>query len=201
MKFIINKCTRSLKLNMILNTIKSIMGILFPLITFPYASRILGVENIGKYNFSSSVISYFVLVAGLGVSSYAIREGAKFRDDRKAISDFCGDMIAIEIISSVFSYFAFVIFLIIVNKFDNYTILLLILSAQVLFKMIDIEWIYSIFEDYIFITIRSICIQIVSLIALFLFVHSPNDLVTYTLLTTLSNVGMIMINWLFSKKY
>ena len=64
----------SLKINMILNAIKGIMGILFPLISFPYVSKILGVVNLGKYNFSSSVINYFILFAGLGISTYAISE-------------------------------------------------------------------------------------------------------------------------------
>ena len=195
------KHIKSLKLNMFLNSIKSIMGIIFPLITFPYASRVLGVENIGKYNFTTSVINYFLLLAGLGVSTYAIREGAKIRDDRETLSDFCSDMVTIEIISSIISYVAFLILLVVVNKFRDYTVLFFILSLQIIFKMIDVEWIYSIYEDYSFITIRSICIQVLSLIALFLFVHSSNDLISYTLLTTLSNVGMIIINWSFSKKY
>ena len=201
MQLTINKHRKSLKLNMVLNTIKSIMGILFPLITFPYASRILEVENIGKYNFCVSIISYFVLLAGLGVSSYAIREGAKIKNDQNKLFAFCSDMVVIEIISSLFSYCVFLVLLISVEKLSDYAILLLILSAQILFKMIDVEWIYSIFEDYTFITIRSICIQIISFIALFLFVHTSKDLIIYTLLTTLSNVGIIGINWVFSKNY
>ena len=33
---------RSLKFNSVVNLIKTILGIIFPLITFPYASRVLG---------------------------------------------------------------------------------------------------------------------------------------------------------------
>ena len=73
----------SLKKNAILNVIKQILKIAFPLITFPYVSRVLLEDNFGKYNFSLSIISYFQLIAGLGISSYAIREGARIRDDKK----------------------------------------------------------------------------------------------------------------------
>ena len=57
----------SIKINAVLNTIQTLMSMLFPLITFPYASRVLSVESIGKYNFSNSIISYFALLAGLGI--------------------------------------------------------------------------------------------------------------------------------------
>ena len=79
---------KSLKINMILNAIKGIMSIVFPLISFPYVSKILGVENIGRYNFSNSIINYVVLFAGLGISTYAIREGARLRNDKEEIRKF-----------------------------------------------------------------------------------------------------------------
>ncbi|WP_318531731.1 oligosaccharide flippase family protein [Limosilactobacillus reuteri] len=74
---------KSLAVNAILNALRNGLNILFPLITFPYVSRILNVSGLGKYNFSNSIVSYFLLIAGLGINTYAIREGAKFRDDRK----------------------------------------------------------------------------------------------------------------------
>ena len=79
---------KSLKINMILNAIKGIMSIVFPLISFPYVSKILGVENIGRYNFSNSIISYVVLFAGLGISTYAIREGARLRNYKEKLKSF-----------------------------------------------------------------------------------------------------------------
>ena len=62
------------------------MNIIFPLITFPYASNVLQVENLGKVNFASSVCGYFLLFAGLGISSYAVREGSRYVNDGCGIS-------------------------------------------------------------------------------------------------------------------
>lgn len=64
----------SLKINALLNSISSIMAIIFPLITYPYATRVLQAENLGRVNFASSTISYFSLIAVLGITSYAARE-------------------------------------------------------------------------------------------------------------------------------
>ena len=73
---------KSMGLNAALNGIRSVLNILFPIITFPYVSRILQVKGIGIYNFSNSVVSYFLLIAALGVSNYAVREGARIRDNK-----------------------------------------------------------------------------------------------------------------------
>ena len=90
---------KSLTLNTILYTLKSIFSIVYPLITFPYISRVLSAEGVGQYSFSNSVVSYFLLIAALGTSTYAIREGAKIRDDREKFQKFAQEIFSINIIS------------------------------------------------------------------------------------------------------
>ena len=92
----------SLKVNAALNGLKQCLGILFPLITFPYVSRALGEDGFGQYSFSWSVISYFVLFAGLGINTYAIREGAKIRDNKAEINRFCSEAFTIKVNSPSF---------------------------------------------------------------------------------------------------
>ena len=158
---------KSIKVNMILNAIKGLMSIFFPLISFPYVSKVLGVDNIGRYNFANSIISYFILLAGLGINTYAIREGARLREKENEFKQFANEMFSINILSTIISYVLFALLLIIVPKFQCYKTLLIILSLQIIFKTIGIEWIYSIYEDYAYITLRSIIFQIISLILLF----------------------------------
>ena len=73
---------KSLIVNAILNALRMSLNLIFPLITFPYVSRILSVEGIGDYNFASTTVNYFVMIAGLGISTYAVREGAAFKIGR-----------------------------------------------------------------------------------------------------------------------
>ena len=153
---------KSIKVNMILNAIKGLMSIFFPLISFPYVSKVLGVDNIGRYNFANSIISYFVLFAGLGINTYAIREGARLREKENEFRQFANEMFSINILSTIMSYVLFALLLIIVPKFQEYKTLLIILSLQIIFKTIGIEWIYSIYEDYAYITLRSIVFQVIS---------------------------------------
>ena len=73
---------KSIKRNVILNAIRMILSVFFPLITFPYASRMLGVDVLGTVNYTLTFVNYAALIAALGISQYAMREGAKLRDKK-----------------------------------------------------------------------------------------------------------------------
>ena len=88
---------KSIGINAVLNGFRSVLNILFPIITFPYVSRVLLVKGIGIYNFSSSIVSYFLLIAGLGISTYAVREGAKLRENRSKITQFASQVFTINV--------------------------------------------------------------------------------------------------------
>ena len=127
---------KSIKKNAVLNTIKSLLAVIFPLISFPYVSSVLGVESLGKYNFSLSVVSYFLLIAGLGISTYAIREGSAIRYEQEKINRFSSQMITINVITTVLTYLMFFVSILFVPKFQNYTLLLLIFSVEIIFTTI-----------------------------------------------------------------
>ena len=92
---------KSIKLNAILNVMKTVFSLVFPLITFPYVTRMLQVEAMGKYDFSGSIISYFTLLAALGINIYAVREGAKYRNDKEKIDQFASEIFSINVYSTI----------------------------------------------------------------------------------------------------
>ena len=192
---------KSLKKNAFLNVIKTLMGLLFPLITFPYASRILLPEGIGKINFAQSIVSYFSVIAMLGISVYGIREAAKFRDDKVKLSQFVKELFTINMIATVFAYCLFAVLLFAIPKFSEYRILLCICSGTILFTSLGMEWLYTAMEDFNYITIRSIVFQVLSLILIFIFVHKQNDYLIYAGILVLSNVGANILNFIHSRKY
>ena len=192
---------KSLAINAFLNSFRSILNILFPLITFPYVSRKLTVEGIGIYNFSNSVVGYFLLIAALGIGTYAVREGAKYRDNKEKITQFSSEIFTINIFSTLFSYLLLFICLVTVPKLHNYLWCILIFSLQIFFTTIGTEWIYQIYEDYTYITVRSILFQILSIILLFIFVRGPKDYLNYAAITVFSAAGSNVLNFIHVRKY
>ena len=130
---------KSLKVNAALNVIKQLCMIVFPMITFPYASRVLGTFHYGKINFGSSIISYIMLIAGLGVSKYAIREGARVKDDRKRLDELCDEVFSINIISTIAAYTVLLFLMLFWKKLDGYKALLMIQGLAVLFTTIGTD--------------------------------------------------------------
>ena len=192
---------KKLKINVFLNVFKTIMNMCFPLITFPYVSRIIKAENYGKINFASSIISYFLLIAALGISTYAIREGGKIRNDKEKFNKFACEVFTINIIFTIISYALLLILYILWSKLHLYTHLLLIQSLTIIFTTLGVEWIYSIYEDYLYITIRSILFQVLSIVLMFIFVKDINDYIIYASIMVLANVGSNIFNFIHSRKY
>ena len=191
----------NIKLNAVINALRTFINLLFPLVTFPYVSRILNVEEIGKYNFSQSIISYFILISALGIDKYAIREGTKYRDDRVKMSLFASEIFSINILSTIVSYVLLFILLISSQKLHSYLLCTLIFSFQIFFTTLGTEWLYTIYEDYFYITIRSIVFKILSLIAIFIFVRNEGDYINYACITVFAAVGSNLLNFFNAKKY
>ena len=192
---------KSLKLNALLNSIRSILNILFPIVTFPYVSRVLQVKGLGIYNFSNSIISYFILIAALGINTYAIREGARIRDDEKKITKFSSEIFTINVVSTIISYLLLAFCLFIFSNLRSYFLCISIFSIQIFFATIGTEWIYQIYEDYAYITIRSILFQIISICLLFIFVKDSDDYLNYAAITVFSVVGSNILNFIHARQY
>lgn len=192
---------KSLKKNAAYSFIKALMNLAFPLISFPYASRILLPAGIGKVNFANSIIEYFTLAASLGIFSYAAREAVRVRDDRHALNKIFREILIINLISTIFSYILLFISLVFVSKFSEYRTLLIVCSTKILFTTIGVDWIFNVHEEYKYVTIRSVLFQLISLVLLFVFVRTPDDYVAYAFMGVFSSVGSNICNIFYARKF
>lgn len=191
----------SLKGNVILNFINTITGIIFPVITFPYASRILLPDGIGAVNFLTSIVNYIVLFTSLGIPMYAVREVAKHRDNIELRNKITVEITALSIALCLLGYIAVWLLAEFVPRISEASALFYILSLSVLFTGIGVNWFYQGIEDFKFITIRAVIIRTLAALSLFLFVKDRGDLLIYGAITVGSTVGNNVINFVHLKKY
>ncbi|HGL1654065.1 TPA: oligosaccharide flippase family protein [Streptococcus pneumoniae] len=184
---------KSIARNYLLNLIKMTLSILFPLISYPYVSRILSVDGLGAINFSASFVNYFVLIAIFGINVYAVREGAKYRDDKKLLGKFVTEMLLVSICTAMISFSLLTVSLLL-PALSEYRSLILIFSITIIFNVVGMEWFFQLMEDYQYITLRAIIFQILSLIFLFIFVKDRNDIYVYALITVAANAGSQILN-------
>lgn len=191
----------SLGLNAVLNAINSTLRIIFPLITYPYVFRILHKDGIGKVNYASSIINYFVLIAGLGIATYAIREGAKIRNDRSKFNLFFNEVFSINMVSTIISYVLLAILIGVSSNLQRYIPILLVYSFTIILTTIGVDWINTIYEDFLYITIRSIFSYIISLFLLFVFVRAADDIIPYSFITVIQLAFVAIVNFYYCRKY
>ena len=140
--------TKSVKFNFIMNMILTASSFIFPLITFPYVSRVLLVEGNGYVSFATSVLTYFTMFASLGIPSYGIRACAQVRDDKKELSKVTQELLIINIATTLLVSIVFVVTLFTVPQFKEQQTLLWINGATLILNAIGVNWLYSALEQY-----------------------------------------------------
>lgn len=178
------------KRNIIYSTVLTVSGYLFPLITFPYVTRVLGVNNFGICNFYDGVVSYFILFSMLGILNLGIREIARVKHDKRELTKVFGGLITLNLLTTALSIVALLIVGLTVPKLAEHPQMIYIGAAKVLVNTLLVEWFYTGMEDFRYITVRSILVRSVYVVAVLLFVRNSDDYILYFGLTT----GMFVIN-------
>ena len=192
---------KSVKYNFIMNVILTASTIIFPLITFPYISRILLPAGVGKVNFATSVVSYFSMFAMLGVPTYGIRACAQVRDDREELSRTVQEILILNTLVSFFVYSVYFFALWNVPRMRQDFRLFAVMSSTILFNVIGVEWLYKGLEQYSYITARSIIFKFLGLVLMFSLVKDQQDYVIYGAISIVASVGSNLLNFLNLRKY
>lgn len=192
---------KSLKLNFIMNAILTMSSFLFPLISFPYVSRILGPDGTGRVDFATSLIAYFLMFAQLGIPTYGVRACAKVRDNKHLLTKTAHELLIINLVMSAVSYVVLFFAVLFVPRLQQDRALYILVSLTIIFNTIGMEWLYKALEQYTYITIRSIIFKIVSLVAMFLLVQEKDDYVIYGGITILASSASYLMNFVHARKY
>ncbi len=186
------------KSNLIYNTVYQILILLIPLITMPYISRILGVNGIGIYSYTYSIVCYFMILSMIGFNNYGNRTIAKSRDDKKLLTKNFKEIHLLQIITTTIMIFLYFLFLLI-SKSD-YKLIFLLQSMCVLSCMFDINWFFFGLEEFKLTVLRNSIIKIISLALIFVFVKTKNDVWIYTLILSGSTLISQLSLWPFVNK-
>lgn len=191
---------RKIKTNAIFNLIYQLTVIIIPLITTPYVSRVLGVDNVGTYSYTLSIVSYFTLFAAFGLNTYGQRETARFLDDKNKTSKLfwelaCNRFLTTGIVLIVYFSLTFT------ALETSYTTYYLIMTMNILAIAFDITWFFQGVENFRAIAVRNMIIKLLSSIFIFIFVKSNNDLLLYFLINSIALILSALSVWILVPKY
>ena len=171
------KKEHSVTFNFIMNFILTASSFIFPLITFPYVSRILLPAGNGKIDAAAAVVTYFSMFSMLGIPTYGIRACAQVRDDKEQLSRTVQEILCINAVMTALVYVVFGASLYVVPKFAEDRTLLLVMGTTIFLNMAGVSWLYSALEEYAYITMVSLAFKAIGVLLMFLFVHDAGDYV------------------------
>lgn len=178
-----------------MNVVYQLLIYIFPLITTPYVSRVLGVNNIGIYSYTYSIVNFFMLVAMLGMNNYGNREIARIRDDQDKVNRLFSSMYGLQLVTTVVTLGAYIFYLVFICR--QYREIAAIQSIFLISTCVDINWFYFGLEKFKLTISRNVLIKVLSLVFIFLFVRSRDDLWIYTAImggaTLVSQLYLIVI--------
>lgn len=189
---------QSITKNYLYNLFYQILIIIVPLFTTPYLSRVLGAESIGIYSYTLSITTYFILLGSLGVAKYGQREIAYVQDDKQKISKIFFEIVSMRFItlgiSLLLFYFSFC-------TQGNYNVYYRILILEIIANSLDISWFFQGLEEFKKTVVRNTIVKLASIVCIFTFVKSANDLYKYFLIYVLSTLIGNISMWMYLPKY
>lgn len=175
-------------------------GYIFPLMVYPYVSRILGVANMGACNFVDSIVEYFTIISMMGMNILGIREIAKNKDDKEKLNETFSQLFSLNTLSTIVAILILTIAIFTVPKFAAYRDLLYIGIGKLFFNYLLINWFFQGLENFKYITARYIFVKVIFVISIFLFVKTESDVKLYYLLVALTWAGNGIINYLYTRQ-
>ena len=170
--------------------------IVLPIITTPYVTRVFSSEDLGTYGYFNSIVTYFILLATLGVASYGTKEISANR--RNIPQNFWG-IYTLQFSATLLSIFLYIFLCLRVGTMRNPVAYILCLSL--FSKGLDISWLFQGLEDFRKITVRNITVKLVGVGSIFLFVKSATDLYLYVFLLTIFELLGQLSMWIPAREF
>lgn len=192
---------KSLAKNSLYNIIYQMLSLVFPLLSSMYVARIILEDGVGKVAYAQNVASYFTSIALLGFPAYGIREIAKVKEKKEACNQTFFELFFINAVSTTFASVLYIVLLITVDSFRSEFALYLSAGAAVWLNYANIDWFYQGKEEYGYITVCSLAIKAISLVALVILVKQKEDYITYALISSCGTACNYILNLFHARKY
>jgi PST family polysaccharide transporter len=186
--------------NTVMLYILQVSGYIFPLLTFPYLTRVLGPGNYGIMTFANSVMVYFQLLVDFGFLLSATRLCSLFRDDKDRLSETVSAVIQAKIMISGFGFALLLVLCATVGAFSQISLYLIFAYISVFFSVFVPDYLFRGVEKMGTITYRTLIARAIYTVLIFLVVRKAADYYWIPLLNGVSNLFVVLWSWLFVHK-
>ncbi|KAF2509238.1 flippase [Flavobacterium zhairuonense] len=190
-----------IKKNFAYNAILTGANFIFPILVFPYVSRVLGVSNVGLFNFIDNIINYFILFSMLGISATGIREIAKNKNNIDELRNTFSSIFLLNAICTAIVLVVLVLAVVFVPKLHQNWDLMFLGGVKLIFNLFLVEWFFKGMENFKYITIRSVIVKFIFVLSVFIFVKNQSDVKIYYGLMVCTVALNAIFNFVYLRKF
>lgn len=184
---------RSAKSNFLYNTLYQVLGIVLSLATAPYLARVIGVEGVGTYAYAFAIAQFCTLAGKIGLRNYGVREIARVREDRDALSTLFSSLFGMQIVSTFFVTASYAVY--VFGFAGDYRSVALVFLVWVAFSFLDIDWLWFGLEDFRRVAVRNICVRVATVMLVFVLVKGADDVPLYAAIMSAGYLAGYAIVW------
>ena len=178
-----NKDTRGLIGNFFYLSILKAISFVFPLITLPYLTRVIGVEKFGIIAFATAIIVIVETVVDWGFNYTATRDVARVRENIKEVSQIFSEVIFSKLILMTICFVLLFSLMPLFSLSKEYELLLLLTFAYIPGHILFPEWLFQAFEQMKYITILNVLSKLIFTVLVFIVIRRQSDYIYQPLLT------------------
>lgn len=191
----------NIRVNVIVNIIRTLVLTLLSFITFPWVCRYLGDSAVGAYTWANTFVAYFLILAKIGIPNLAVRECVKVRDDKEKLSNKVQGFFLLQLIATLLSFGLMCVVVFSVPSIRDSSALIFILSLNFLVGAYSFEWIFIALEKQFYMSVRSVITLTLSAILIIVFVTTPSDVYIYALIAVSVTITTTFINLFYVRRY
>lgn len=165
--------------NFLYSSLTTVLNVVVPLATYPYLARVLGPDNMGRLGVASSFANYFIVAAGLGFATYGVRAVAATRRDEAEQNRRVTELIVLAVVADIIAAASYFAVIAAVPRYRADIGLFAIFGLTVVAAPLAVDWVFRGVEEFRFIGVRNIVIQLAYVAALFAIVRSPENTLAY----------------------
>ncbi|WP_226087959.1 oligosaccharide flippase family protein [Mesobacillus sp. S13] len=191
---------KSLFKNAIYKIALNFFNLIVPILIGPYVYRALGADSIGKVKYGESIFNYFFIFATFGIYQYGLREISRIKKDKTKVAQLFTTLFTFSLITNAVTMAAYLL-VTFLGYGDHYLFpILLIFSFSFVMNIFYVEWLNEAFENYDFITIKTIIVKIIYVVLLIALVKSSADYLIFTSLLVMTTSLNNIISFVYIKR-
>ena len=165
-----------------------VMTYIFPLITFPYLVRVLGVEIFGVLAMATALVAYLHILIDYGFDLSGTKEISIHRDDLDKVSEIFSSIMIIRVIFMLLSIIILSFIVFNFEKFENYWEVYYLTYGVVVGNALFPVWFFQGMERMKYITVLTILSKTFFTVLIFVFVQDREDFLMVPLLYALGAI-------------